>query len=193
MSSKFQGVILSDDLEMKAIAKTYTVPDAAVEAIAAGCDGLLVCSGDVDVQAATLEALVYAVEQDRTFPTSGSRMRSAGCDGRRSASSRLPSTSQKVSRHQAGARLRCASAHRRRDGKVPLGAVRKPRALKPGDRIAIVAPASPFSRDEFTRGVAEIERLGFVPVFDDSVFAQRVGLSGRVAGGAGGSVHQVLD
>jgi beta-glucosidase-like glycosyl hydrolase len=49
---------------MKAIAKSYTVPDAAVQAIAAGCDALLVCSGDVEVQAQTLEALVYAVEQD---------------------------------------------------------------------------------------------------------------------------------
>jgi muramoyltetrapeptide carboxypeptidase len=53
--------------------------------------------------------------------------------------------------------------------------VRKPRALKQGDRIAIVAPASPFNRDEFTRGVAEIERLGFVPVFDDSVFESEAG------------------
>ena len=40
-SSGFEGVILSDDLEMKAIAATYSVPDAAVQAIAAGCDGLL--------------------------------------------------------------------------------------------------------------------------------------------------------
>ena len=62
---KFPGVILSDDLEMKAIAKTYTVPDAAIAAIAAGCDGLLICSGDVDVQAATLEALVHAVEEQK--------------------------------------------------------------------------------------------------------------------------------
>jgi beta-N-acetylhexosaminidase len=61
----FPGVILSDDLEMKAIAKTYTVPDAAVAAIAAGCDGLLVCSGDVEAQAATLEALVHAVENEK--------------------------------------------------------------------------------------------------------------------------------
>ena len=61
----FDGVILSDDLEMKAIARSYSVPDAAVQAIAAGCDGVLICSGDVDAQAATLEALVHAVEQDR--------------------------------------------------------------------------------------------------------------------------------
>ena len=38
-----------------------------------------------------------------------------------------------------------------------------------------MAPASPFSREEFTRGVAEIERLGFVPIFDDSVFARECG------------------
>ena len=49
--------------------------------------------------------------------------------------------------------------------------MRKPRALKPGDRIGIVAPASPFARDEFDRGVAELSRLGFQPVYDDSVFA----------------------
>ncbi len=38
-----------------------------------------------------------------------------------------------------------------------------------------MAPASPFNRDEFTRGVAEIQRLGFVPVFDDSVFSRECG------------------
>jgi len=64
---EFPGVIVSDDLEMKAIARTYSVPRAAVEAIAAGCDALLVCSGNVDVQAATLEALVHAVEE-KTIP-----------------------------------------------------------------------------------------------------------------------------
>src|SRR5262245_32356200 len=61
----FQGVIVSDDLEMKAIAATYSVPQAAIEAIAAGCDALLVCSGNVEVQAATLEALVHAVEEEK--------------------------------------------------------------------------------------------------------------------------------
>ena len=63
----YDGVILSDDLEMKAIAKTWEPPEAAVQAVAAGCDGLLVCSGDVGTQVATLEALVHAVE-DGTIP-----------------------------------------------------------------------------------------------------------------------------
>ena len=49
----------------------------------------------------------------------------------------------------------------------------KPRALAPGDRLAVVAPASPFTREEFDHGLAEITRLGFVPVYDESVFARR--------------------
>ena len=59
---KFDGVILSDDLEMKAVSAHYAVPDAAVDAIRAGCDAVLVCQGEVDLQARTLEALVKAVE-----------------------------------------------------------------------------------------------------------------------------------
>jgi muramoyltetrapeptide carboxypeptidase len=49
----------------------------------------------------------------------------------------------------------------------------KPRALMPGDRLAVVAPASPFAREAFDRGVDEIRRLGFEPVYDESVFARR--------------------
>ncbi len=58
----FGGVILSDDLEMKAVSARYDVPAAAVAAIQAGCDAILICSGDVDLQARTLEALTRAVE-----------------------------------------------------------------------------------------------------------------------------------
>jgi len=50
--------------------------------------------------------------------------------------------------------------------------IRKPRALQAGDRIAVVAPASNCSRDEFDRGVAEIRRLGFEPSFESSVFGR---------------------
>jgi beta-N-acetylhexosaminidase len=59
---KYEGVILSDDLEMKAVSAQYAVPESAVEAIRAGCDAVLVCQGDIDLQARTLEALVRAVE-----------------------------------------------------------------------------------------------------------------------------------
>jgi beta-N-acetylhexosaminidase len=62
---QFEGVIFSDDLEMKAIAAEYAVPRAAVMAIQAGCDGLLICSGDHAAQAASLEALIHAVENDQ--------------------------------------------------------------------------------------------------------------------------------
>jgi len=41
------------------------VPEACVEAVAAGCDGVLVCSGNTDLQFATLEALIHAVEEER--------------------------------------------------------------------------------------------------------------------------------
>ena len=61
----YDGVILSDDLEMKAVANEYSVPSAAVLAIEAGCDGVLICSGNHDLQAAALEALVHAVEDER--------------------------------------------------------------------------------------------------------------------------------
>ena len=58
----FDGVIFSDDLEMKAIAGAYAVPSAAVLAVGAGCDGVLICGGDHARQAGALEALIYAVE-----------------------------------------------------------------------------------------------------------------------------------
>ena len=64
----FGGVILSDDLEMKAVSARYPVADAAVAAINAGCDGLLICSGNVDLQAQALEALVKAAESGDIQP-----------------------------------------------------------------------------------------------------------------------------
>jgi len=54
----------------------------------------------------------------------------------------------------------------------------KPRALQPGDRLAVVAPASSFNREAFDRGVEEIRRLGLVPVYDESVFERDRYLAG---------------
>jgi beta-N-acetylhexosaminidase len=61
----FGGVIFTDDMEMRAVAARWAVPDACVQAVAAGCDGVLVCSGNTALQVATLEALVHAVEDER--------------------------------------------------------------------------------------------------------------------------------
>lgn len=60
----FEGMILTDDLEMGAIVNTWGLGDAAVQAIAAGCDGLLVCRGHVEKQVQVLEALIHAVENE---------------------------------------------------------------------------------------------------------------------------------
>lgn len=56
--------------------------------------------------------------------------------------------------------------------------MRRPRALRPGDRIAVVASASPFPREEFDRGLAELTRHGYEPVFDERVFAAHHYLAG---------------
>src|SRR5438128_2791663 len=48
----------------------------------------------------------------------------------------------------------------------------KPRALRSGDRIALVAPASSCARDAFGAGVDELRRLGYEPVYDEAVFAR---------------------
>jgi beta-N-acetylhexosaminidase len=65
----FRGVIVSDDLEMKAIANSYAPADAAVAAIAAGCDAVLMCGSgrqaSIERQAEALEALIHAVESER--------------------------------------------------------------------------------------------------------------------------------
>ena len=46
----------------------------------------------------------------------------------------------------------------------------KPPALRPGDRVGIVAPASYFKRELFERGLAGLGRLGYEPVFLDTIF-----------------------
>ena len=63
---------------------------------------------------------------------------------------------------------------------------RLPAALRPGDRIAVVSPGSAFARDEFDLGIAELRRLGFVPVYDQTVFAREAGyLAGTAEARAG--------
>ena len=58
----YRGLVVSDDLEMKAVSRKYGVPDAAVGAIAAGCDVVLLCGTAPETQFAAIEALIRAVE-----------------------------------------------------------------------------------------------------------------------------------
>ena len=53
---RFRGTILSDALEMKAITLRYGIGEAAVLAVTAGCDVVLVCRGEVE-QAETIARL----------------------------------------------------------------------------------------------------------------------------------------
>ncbi len=57
----YDGVVVSDDLEMKAVSALDVPGRLAVRAAQAGCDSLAVCS-DHEAQVVVLEALVHALE-----------------------------------------------------------------------------------------------------------------------------------
>lgn len=54
------------------------------------------------------------------------------------------------------------------------------RRLKPGDRVALVAPASSFPPEEIPAGVAELRRLGLEPVLADGIFDKTTFEAGSV-------------
>ena len=56
----------------------------------------------------------------------------------------------------------------------------KCRPVRPGSRVALVAPASPFRPEELEAGVAELRRIGLQPVFEERIFERQ----GFVAGSA---------
>jgi beta-N-acetylhexosaminidase len=105
----YAGVILSDDLEMKAVSARLAVPDAAVAAIQAGCDGLLICSGNVDVQVQALEALVKAVERGEIAAT---RLDAAERRLRRAKERFLAGRPPAAARRQAWRQVVGCDAHR---------------------------------------------------------------------------------
>jgi muramoyltetrapeptide carboxypeptidase len=53
------------------------------------------------------------------------------------------------------------------------------RPVRPGSRVALVAPASAFDKAEFEAGVTELKRLGLEPVWDDTVFETQALSAGR--------------
>jgi len=62
----FTGALFSDDLEMGAITKSHDIEDAAVEAVWAGCDVLLICH-DEALQERAHAALVRKCDTEQAF------------------------------------------------------------------------------------------------------------------------------
>jgi beta-N-acetylhexosaminidase len=62
------AVIFSDDLHMAAVSDRWTVEESSVLAIAAGCDGLLICT-DPDAQERARLALITRARRDAAFAT----------------------------------------------------------------------------------------------------------------------------
>jgi beta-N-acetylhexosaminidase len=63
----YRGLVVTDDLDMKAISGKYGTAEAVVSAIGAGCDAVLMCGTDQEIQAGAIEAVIHAVE-DGTLP-----------------------------------------------------------------------------------------------------------------------------
>ncbi len=59
-----------------------------------------------------------------------------------------------------------------------MAAVKHARPLKKGDTIGIAAPSSPFERNEFMRGVHQLEKMGFTVHFRKDIFDQNRYLAG---------------
>jgi beta-N-acetylhexosaminidase len=65
----FQGVVFSDDLGMKAVSATRSLGEAAVDAIAAGTDAVLLCNSSPEEQMIAIETIIRARETDRIAAT----------------------------------------------------------------------------------------------------------------------------
>lgn len=60
----YEGVVFSDDLEMKAVSERFEVREVVERSLNAGVDALLVCSR-LDLQHEVVEHIVHAVEEGR--------------------------------------------------------------------------------------------------------------------------------
>jgi muramoyltetrapeptide carboxypeptidase len=61
----------------------------------------------------------------------------------------------------------------------------KPRALRPGDTVGIVAPASNLKRTDLEAGCDALRRAGYVPFYFDSILEQDLYFAGSVKRRAG--------
>jgi beta-N-acetylhexosaminidase len=86
----FAGVIVSDALDMRGASATTGIPDAAVRALAAGCDLLCIGTANTDAQLGEIEAAIAAAVSDGRLDPSrlteaNSRVAALGAAGARTA------------------------------------------------------------------------------------------------------------
>ena len=65
----------------------------------------------------------------------------------------------------------------------------RPAALRQGDKIGIIAPASSFNREAFLRGCNRLRQMGYEPVYAESIFDRDI----YFAGTAERRTHELLD
>src|SRR5476651_1282824 len=56
----------------------------------------------------------------------------------------------------------------------------RPSALRPGDTVGIVAPASNINREMLDAGCQQLRQLGYQPFYFDSIFEQDLYFAGSV-------------
>jgi muramoyltetrapeptide carboxypeptidase len=57
----------------------------------------------------------------------------------------------------------------------------QPPALRPGDKIALIAPASSFSREGFISGCDRLRQMGYEPVYAEDIFDRDIYFAGPAA------------
>ena len=104
----FRGVLVSDDLEMQAIAARSSIEDAAVQAIAAGCDALLVCWSE-EKQERAIDALAREAERSPAFRERCEQAHARVSEARRRATAR-PLDDDAIARVVGGPESRAVAA-----------------------------------------------------------------------------------
>jgi muramoyltetrapeptide carboxypeptidase len=57
----------------------------------------------------------------------------------------------------------------------------KPPALRAGDGVGVIAPASYFKRESFESGIAALRRMGYEPIYHDSIFDRDLYFAGSMS------------
>jgi muramoyltetrapeptide carboxypeptidase len=65
-------------------------------------------------------------------------------------------------------------------------ALRRGPALQTGDRVAVIAPSSPFDREKFERGVKALTEIGLEPAFGEGLFSRHPAGEAAYLAGADG-------